>query len=158
MSDAASAIVAQGTKVIVAFGGAAGTEIARVITDPLELQKSYQKVIDANKISWVDFDIEASDLADSASVSRRNLALSNIRKFNKCLKISITLPVGLSGLTSEGLKLLQDAKNKGLTFDVVNILAMVLIFLTCRILVAPILIWEMQSSIVRKQRWRNLKN
>lgn len=115
-----------GGNVIVSFGGAAGTELALASqnVDVATLQGKYQAVINEYQVDWVDFDIEGTALADSASVNRRNQAISGLQVANLNLKVAYTLPVSPLGLTANGVALLQNAVSQGVRIDLVNIMAM----------------------------------
>ena len=113
-----------GGDVIVSFGGANGRELAMDITDVAKLQKAYQNVIDEYKLTWIDFDIEGFAVADKASIQRRNEAIVGLQNANPDLTIAYCLPVMPEGLTADGLYVLQDAKEKGVKIDVVNIMTM----------------------------------
>ena len=113
-----------GGDVIVSFGGANGRELAMDITDVSQLQRAYQNVIDEYKLTWVDFDIEGFAVSDKASIQRRNQAIVGLQKANPDLTIAYCLPVMPEGLTADGLYILQDAKEKGVKIDVVNIMTM----------------------------------
>lgn len=63
-------------------------------------------------------------MADHTSVDLRNAALRQLKANNPGLIISYTLPVLPSGLTGDGVYLLQSAKNAGFTPDVINVMAM----------------------------------
>ena len=113
-----------GGDVIVSFGGATGTELAMDIKDVTKLQQTYQKVIDEYKLTWVDFDIEGAAVSDRPSIQRRNQAIAALQKANPNLTIGYCLPVLPEGLTADGIYVLQDAKEKGVKIDVVNIMTM----------------------------------
>lgn len=113
-----------GGDVIISFGGANGIELAEAIADVSSLVKAYQAVINMYKLRWVDFDVEGGSLAGTTSVNLRNQALRQLKANNPGLVISYTLPVLPSGLTMDGVNLLQNAVNVGFTPDVVNIMAM----------------------------------
>ncbi len=119
---------ALGGDVIVSFGGAANQEIAEVITDPVALQAAYQSIIDAYGITHIDFDIEGAAVADHASIDRRNVAIAGLQQAaaaaGRTLDVSYTLPVLPTGLTADGLYVLQSAVARGVNIGVVNIMAM----------------------------------
>lgn len=119
---------ALGGDVIVSFGGAANREIAEVITNVTALQAAYQSIIDAYGLTHIDFDIEGAATADRASVDRRNLAIAGLQRAataaGRALEVSYTLPVLPTGLTPDGLYVLQSAVNRGVVLSNVNIMAM----------------------------------
>ncbi|WP_042431353.1 cellulose binding domain-containing protein [Streptacidiphilus anmyonensis] len=119
---------ASGGDVRVSFGGANGTELAQSCTTVAALETQYQKVVDAYGLDRIDFDIEGSAVSDHASIDRRSQALAQLQAAEAAkgrdLKVSLTLPVLPSGLTADGLYVLQSAKAAGLNVDVVNVMAM----------------------------------
>src|SRR5690349_18659523 len=98
--DQIDAIRARGGDVIMSFGGEAGREIAIVIEDPAELEKAYQSIIDRYKFTWLDFDIEGSNLEKNPQASeRRNAVLAELQKKKPGLRITYTLPVDPNGIS-----------------------------------------------------------
>jgi len=128
-SDIAS-LRALGADVKPSFGGEAGTELAQSCTDVPSLTAQYQSVIDAYSLSQIDFDIEGSAVADPASIDRRSAAMAALQAAakakgkGKTLSITLTLPVLPSGLTSQGLSVVQSAVSHGVTVNMVNVMAM----------------------------------
>lgn len=110
------------------FGGEAGTELAQACTNVTTLTAQYQSVIDAYNLTQIDFDIEGAAVADHASVDRRSTAMASLQAAAKAkgkqLAITLTLPVLPSGLTSDGLYVLQSAISHGVTVGTVNLMAM----------------------------------
>ncbi len=127
VSDVA-ALRAQGGDVIMSFGGAAGTELALACSSVATLQAQYQAVIDEYSLTRLDFDVEGSALGDSASIDRRNKAIAALQAAataaGKSLFVQFTLPVLPTGLTSQGVALLQNAVANGVNIGIVNVMAM----------------------------------
>jgi hypothetical protein len=113
----------QGGDVRVSFGGANGTELAQACPDASSLASAYGKVISTYGLSQVDFDIEGAALGDVAANTRRAQAIAQLQK-QRNLNVSFSLPALPSGLTQEGVNLLQNAKANGVRVDSVNIMAM----------------------------------
>ncbi|MDH6114435.1 hypothetical protein P3T36_000836 [Kitasatospora sp. MAP12-15] len=122
------AVRAAGGDVRPSFGGEAGTELAQSCTDVPSLTAQYQKVVDAYGLDRIDFDIEGSAVSDHASIDRRSAAIAAVQAAQRAkgrdLKVSLTLPVLPSGLTADGVYVLQSAKAAGVNVDVVNVMAM----------------------------------
>ncbi|NUK05116.1 chitinase, partial [Streptomyces lunaelactis] len=118
------ALRAKGGDVRVSFGGAAGSELGLKCSSADELAKAYGKVIDAYKLTKVDFDIEGAALPDTAANSRRSQAIAQLQKSHPGLDVSFTLPVMPEGLTQPGVDLIADAKKNGVKVGAVNIMAM----------------------------------
>jgi hypothetical protein len=123
--DQIDAIRKRGGDVITSFGGEAGRELAIVIEDPVALQAAYQSIIDRYHFTWLDFDIEGSNLDKNAGASRRrNTVLAALQAANPGLIVSYTLPVDPDGLSPESQALLADAKAKGVKVHSANIMVM----------------------------------
>ncbi len=119
------AIRQRGGDVIVSFGGEGGRELAIVVEDPAALQAAYQAIIDRYQFTWLDFDIEGSNLEKNAEASRRrNAVLAALQAKNPGLIISYTLPVAPDGLSTASQKLLGDAKAKGVKVHSANLMVM----------------------------------
>jgi hypothetical protein len=110
------------------FGGEAGTELALACTSTTALQAQYEKVVDAYALDRVDFDIEGAATVDHASIDRRSTAVAAVQAAQRAkgrdLKVTLTLPVLPSGLTTDGLYILNSAKSHNLNVDTVNLMAM----------------------------------
>ena len=117
-----------GGNVVVSFGGASGQELAEVITDPVALQAAYQSIIDAYNLTHIDFDIEGAAVAHRDSIDRRNVAIAGLQQAaaaaGRTLEVSYTLPVLPTGLTPDGVYVLQSAVARGVNIGIVNIMAM----------------------------------
>jgi hypothetical protein len=110
------------------FGGEAGTELAQSCTDVPSLTAAYQSAITAYNLTQIDFDIEGSAVADPASIDRRSQAIAALQRTaaaaGKPLTVTLTLPVLPSGLTSDGLYVVQSAVKYGAKITLVNGMAM----------------------------------
>ncbi len=113
-----------GGEVIVAFGGANGTDLSPACTSASQLQAMYQSVIDRYGVKMLDFDIEGGAASNQAAIDLRNSALIGLKAANPGLSISYTLPVLPTGLVDSGLNILRSVKSSGLDLDVVNVMAM----------------------------------
>jgi chitinase len=119
---------ASGGDVLVSFGGASGTELGQACTSVSTLQAQYKRVIDTLSLTRIDLDIEGGALNDTAANDRRNQALAALQQqyasAGKHLAVDYTLPVNPTGLESNSLSLLNNAKSRGLDVSVVNIMTM----------------------------------
>ncbi|MBS2540099.1 cellulose binding domain-containing protein, partial [Catenulispora sp. NF23] len=126
-SDIAS-LRAIGGDVKPSFGGEAGTELAQSCTDVPSLTAAYQSAITAYNLTQIDFDIEGSAVADPASIDRRSQAIAALQQSaaaaGKPLTVTLTLPILPSGLTSDGLYVVQSAVKYGAKIALVNGMAM----------------------------------
>ncbi|MFG3286569.1 cellulose binding domain-containing protein [Streptomyces sp. NPDC048111] len=118
------ALRAKGGDVRVSFGGASGSELGLVCKSADELAAAYGKVIDAYKLTKVDFDIEGAALPDTGANTRRAQAIAKLQKAHPGLDVSFTLPVMPEGLTQPGVDLVADAGKNGVKVSAVNIMAM----------------------------------
>jgi chitinase len=126
-NNAINSLRAAGGDVIASFGGAAGTELASC-GSVSAMQAQYQKVIDQLNLTRIDLDIEGSTLDNAAANDRRNQALANLQAQyaaqGRTLAVDYTLPVNPTGLESNGVALLQNARSHNLNVNLVNIMTM----------------------------------
>ncbi|MFF1544631.1 cellulose binding domain-containing protein [Streptomyces sp. NPDC058291] len=118
------ALRAKGGDVRVSFGGASGSEPATTCSSADALAAAYGKVVDAYRLTKVDFDVEGGALPDTAANTRRARAIAELQRRHPGLDVSFTLPVMPEGLTQAGVTLLADAKANGVSIATVNIMAM----------------------------------
>ncbi len=92
------------------------------------MQAQYKRVIDQFNLTRIDLDIEGGTLDNTAANDRRNQALANLQTqyaaAGKTLAVDYTLPVNPTGLESNSLSLLNNAKSHNLNVSVVNIMTM----------------------------------
>jgi hypothetical protein len=123
-----AAVRSLGGDVMVSFGGAANQELAQSITNVAALTNAYQSVITAYNLTHIDFDIEGAAEADHASIDRRSQAIAALQSqantAGRELDVWFTLPVLPSGLTADGLYVLQSALRNGVRISGVNVMAM----------------------------------
>ncbi|MGV9942059.1 cellulose binding domain-containing protein [Streptomyces sp. NPDC003401] len=118
------ALRARGGDVRVSFGGASGAELGTTCASADALAAAYGKVVDAYRLTKVDFDIEGGALPNTAANTRRARAVAALQRQHPGLDVSFTLPVMPEGLTQDGVNLLADAKANGVRITTVNIMAM----------------------------------
>ncbi|KQP56486.1 chitinase [Agreia sp. Leaf283] len=118
----------QGGDVIVSFGGLLNDELSTGCTDPDQLKKAYESVIDRYSLSTIDLDIEGANLTDTSSGDRRAAAIASIQKeragTDSPLAVWLTLPVAPSGLTSEGTDEVTRMLSAGVDLAGVNVMTM----------------------------------
>ncbi|WP_372663380.1 ricin-type beta-trefoil lectin domain protein [Amycolatopsis kentuckyensis] len=119
-----SALQAAGGNVIPSFGGAEGGELAQTCTNTAGLTAAYANVVNTYGTPRLDFDIEGGVLNDTASNQRRNSALAALQQQNPAVQVDYTLAVDPTGIPSNELDLLRDAKSKGVKVSVVNLMVM----------------------------------
>jgi hypothetical protein len=118
------ALRARGGDVRVSFGGASGSELATTCSSADALAAAYGKVVDAYKLTKVDFDVEGGALPDTTANTKRAKAIAELQAQHPDLDVSFTLPVMPEGLTQDGVNLLSGAKSGGVKIGAVNIMAM----------------------------------
>ncbi|HET9622702.1 MAG TPA: carbohydrate-binding protein [Kofleriaceae bacterium] len=119
VKSAIDALVAQGTSVIISWGGAAGSVQSSCGT-AAQVQAMYQSVFNAYpNISGQDFDIEGG--INNTVVAQ---ALAGLKRANPSKSISLTLPVLPTGLVTAGLNIVNACHAAGFHPDTINVLAM----------------------------------
>jgi chitinase len=117
-----------GGDVAIAFGGAAGVELAVAARSAAELAAGYQSVIDTYAARVLDFDLEGASLTDRDSIQRRAEALSMLQKRRQAerrpLEIWFTLPVLPDGLSADGIRIISAAIDQGVRIRGVNVMTM----------------------------------
>ncbi|MEZ0089299.1 carbohydrate binding domain-containing protein [Streptacidiphilus sp. EB129] len=114
----------EGASVIISSGGASGEPLAWTCSTQSSIDAGYQAVINDYGVNRLDFDVEGAAVADTAAAARQMTAMKDLKAANPSLQFSMTLPVLTSGLTQDGVNILQAAKNAGIRIDVVNIMTM----------------------------------
>jgi hypothetical protein len=118
----------QGGDIMVSFGGAANTPLASDCLSADDLFEQYYRVVDELDVTRIDFDIEGYWLADRAANDLRSEAIVQLQEARfvegEPLHVWYTLPVLPSGLTYDGLNILQDAVDDGVDIAGVNIMTM----------------------------------
>ena len=119
VKSAIDALVAQGTSVIISWGGAAGS-IQSSCGTASQVQAMYQSVFNAYpNIAGQDFDIEGG--INNTVVAQ---ALQGLKAANPGKSISLTLPVLPTGLVSAGLNIVNACHAVGFHPDTINVMAM----------------------------------
>jgi len=117
-----------GGDVMISLGGAAGTSLAQAYVarslDAATLADAYGEVVDTYQISHLDFDIEGSAVADIPAIDLHSQALAILGQSRPDLEVWYTLPVLPSGLTADGLNVVESALQAGVNLAGVNVMAM----------------------------------
>jgi chitinase len=104
---------------ICSFGGAAGAELATVITDHNDLFAAYDGVIKKYEFKFIDFDIEGPAVYNKKANVRRAKAITLLRRKYPKLHVSLTVPVQTYGLDKDTIDLVRTTPA-----DLLNIMAM----------------------------------
>ncbi|WP_045742784.1 chitinase [Actinoplanes rectilineatus] len=123
-----SQLRANGGDVMLSVGGLTNAELAVACTDQGRLTDAYRQLVDRYELTSLDLDIEGTAVADQPSLERRALALKTIQDEREAagaeLEIWLTLPVAPTGLTAEGLGVVQTTLAGGVALSGVNIMTM----------------------------------
>jgi chitinase len=114
---------AAGGRVILSFGGADGTYLEGACSDD-GMYNLIKSVIDTTQVFSIDFDVEGSQLDNTALNTRRNNVVKRLQTTYPSLYVSYTLPVDPSGLESDALTVIRSANSAGVKVSVVNVMAM----------------------------------
>lgn len=117
-----------GGRVRASFGGQANTELASACTDVGALTNAYQSVVERYGLSVVDLDIEGAALSDPAGMARRAQAIAAVQRAAATdggrLDVWLTLPVAVTGLTSDGQQAVASMLGAGVDLSGVNAMTM----------------------------------
>jgi chitinase len=121
-----------GGDVAISFGGYTsdtnGTDIGNACSTADAAAAQIEAVVTTFDASRLDFDIESSELTNTADVTRTNQALAEVKSWasgnGRPLSISYTIPTAPTGLTSDGVNVLTNGKSNGFTPDLVNVMTM----------------------------------
>lgn len=124
------ALRALGGDVCVSFGGSSGEPLHMNAPDINTIFKQYQLFCDAYGLTRIDFDIEGNWI--DAVYANQNLNNSKALKMlqdyfkekGKSIAIWFTLPILPTGLTADGLRILQQAISSGVDIGGVNAMTM----------------------------------
>ncbi len=119
---------AAGGDVMISFGGASNTPLwqsyaARGLSAQ-ELANTYVSIVDTYGVTHLDFDIEGAAVSDQPSLTLNSQALNLLQQARPGLQIWYTLPVLPSGLTADGVNVVETALKNGVKLDGVNVMAM----------------------------------
>ncbi|NUU30111.1 chitinase [Arthrobacter sp. C9C5] len=116
-----------GNDIAVSFGGQLGKELAETCTDLGALVKAYTAVITKYGLDTLDFDVEGAGLSDHAAAERRAAAAAKLQAERPAvnpLKVWLTLPVSMEGLTTDGEKSVTAMLDAGVELAGINIMVM----------------------------------
>lgn len=108
---------------MVSFGGQANTELAIACTDVDDLVAAYRAVVERYDLQAIDLDIEGEAMADTASNQRRAEAIATLQELTD-VEVWLTLPVAPTGLTADGLDIVEANLEAGVELAGVNVMTM----------------------------------
>jgi hypothetical protein len=127
-----AALQAEGGDVSVSFGGYTvdtdGDDLGAQCSSASAMAAQVENVVTTLGVTHLDFDIESNEQTDTADLDLTAQALAQVRSWGNAngesLSITYTIPVLPTGLTSEGLGVIQAAAANGFTPNIVNVMAM----------------------------------
>jgi hypothetical protein len=123
-----SALQSEGGDVSISFGGYTvdtdGDDLGATCSSASAMAAQVESVVTTMGVTHLDFDIESNEMSDSADLTLTAEALALVRQWDSSLVINYTIPVLPTGLTSEGIDILDAAADAGFTPNVVNIMTM----------------------------------
>jgi Glycosyl hydrolases family 18 len=123
-----SALQAEGGDVSISFGGYTvdtdGDDLGATCSSASAMAAQVESVVTTLGVTHLDFDIESNEMSDSADLALTAQALAMVRAWDGSLVINYTIPVLPTGLTSQGIDILDAAVAAGFTPNVVNIMTM----------------------------------
>jgi hypothetical protein len=118
-----NAFIAGGGLVKASFGGAAGTYVDAACSSAGAFAGAVSAFVTATGIKDLDFDVEQSPVMTTAANQKRGQGLAMVQS-QMGIKVSFTLPVDTTGLQSNGLDVVVQAVNAGVTVSHVNLMVM----------------------------------
>ena len=122
--------VNEGGRVILSFGGAAGTYLESVCSAN-DLVTLIRRLMDTHGTHAIDWDIEGGQLGDTRLNGVRNTAIKQLQAVYPDLYVSFTLPVNpyfnssdTGGLPGSAVTLIRGAAQAGVNVSMVNIMTM----------------------------------
>ncbi|HWM73358.1 MAG TPA: carbohydrate-binding protein [Nocardioides sp.] len=113
----------QSGEAVVAFGGAANTELAVSCTDEDALYDAYREIVQRYEVSTIDIDVEGEAIDDVAANERRAAALKRLQDSDD-VHVWLTLPVSPSGLAPSGVDLVATTLAADVDIAGVNLMTM----------------------------------
>lgn len=130
LNDQIKALRALGGDVTVSFGGAANVPLYITAPDINTLKEQYKRFIIAYGLTRIDFDIEGIWIDQSYEQANKNnsqalkILQDELAALGKSIDIWFTLPVLPTGLTNDGIRILQLALDAGVVITGVNVMTM----------------------------------
>jgi hypothetical protein len=112
-----AAIQRAGGNVIPSFGGftadTTGTELADSCTDVNAIAREFESLVTTCHVNRIDLDVEGDSISNAAGINRRNEAVAEAERWARAhghrLQFAYTLPTFPTGLTPDGVAILQNA-------------------------------------------------
>lgn len=128
LNDEIKKVRQMGGDVIVSFGGAANVPLHAAAPDAESLKEQYKRFVKAYGLTRIDFDIEGAWVNDTVSLKRNSKALKmlqdELKAENYNLEVWFTLPVLPTGLTQDGINVINLALDAGVEIAGINVMTM----------------------------------
>lgn len=119
-----AAIRNAGGDIVISFGGWSGTKLGPNCADSAQYAAAVQKVVDAYKLKYIDFDIENLDELENSVVQDRILGgIKIIKQNNPGVQAIITVGTTISGPTAMNSRVITQAAKLGVPVDVFTVMA-----------------------------------
>jgi chitinase len=122
MAGDARNFAAAGGKLMISFGGSAGTYVETACSDD-DAFNVMEKVMLDTGIRRFDFDIEGGHVQDTDGTARRSRVLARLQSKYPDLEVTISLPSWFNGFSQAGMDLLRTTINTGVRIDRVIVMA-----------------------------------
>lgn len=122
MAGDARNFMAAGGKLMISFGGTAGTYVETACNDDDAFNVMEQIMLDTG-IRRFDFDIEGGHIWDADANARRGRVLARLQSKYPDLQVAISLPSWFNGFSSGGIEVLRTTINNGVRIDRVIVMA-----------------------------------
>lgn len=120
---AISDFIKKGYKFKISFGGASGVYLEQACSTQAELHQALKLVANTYAVKDFDFDIEGAAITDTASNKKLANTLKELLQTDPSYTFSVTLPVLTTGLTPDGINVVDIFKQFQVPISV-NIMAM----------------------------------
>jgi hypothetical protein len=118
-----AAFKAAGGDVVVSFGGQAGKELA-TFCSATDLATQYHAVIDAYRVTHLDFDIEGDQAKNTVANTLRARTIAKLQQANPALVVTYTIQTGTTGPGADPMAVIENAKANGVAIAAVNLMTM----------------------------------
>ncbi|MBS2033190.1 MAG: chitinase [Deltaproteobacteria bacterium] len=117
------AFVASGGLLKASFGGADGTYVDAACNTASDFASAVSAFVTATGMTDLDFDVEQAPVMTTSANQKRGQGLATVQA-QLGIKVSFTLPVDTTGLEANGLDVVVQAVNAGVTISHVNLMVM----------------------------------
>lgn len=116
--------MAEGGELTISLGGQDGVYAEVACRDASVLAGLLDKLMTRAGTRRLDFDVVGSQLNDVAATERRSQALIKLQAIYPDMRVTLTLPGGLNGLSTEAVELIRSTLAAGVLVESINVTAM----------------------------------